>query len=619
MLGRIQQLMDGLRQVSSDIAHDLRTPLGRLRQHLEDARERATTTADYDAATDAAIEEADELLETFSALLRIAQVEAGAQKQRLRRRRPLRAGAQRRRGLPARRRGFRAHARLSRSRTASHLTGDRQLLAQMISNLVENALRHTPAGSTVSLALRRTAPGFEIEVADNGPGIPEAEREQGVRPLLPPRPQPLDRRQRPRPGAGQGDRRPARPHHPARGQEARPRRGARRLGAPLCRRATRNDHTTIVATSRARHTRRMKSPTRTSRPLFAYVGSYTTPERHGQGNGINVYRVDRRTGAFRHVQHLGGLENPSFLAINAAGTHLYSVHGDRSEANSFTIDPRHRPHRAAQSPVDRRLQSGASRLRCDRQRFLAICNYGIGFARRPAGRRRRQPAALPHSHHRHRAPWGRTASSSAPCACTISRSIARAASSTCRARARTSSSPIASTPGGACWSRPRAWPPAPAPHRAISTFHPRKALAYVINELNSTLTTYRQDRDERRARRRCRRFPPRRPTSPATAPAPRSGSIAPAATSMSPIAATTASACSPSIRPRARSTPRQWVPTHGSTPRFFAFDPAQRFLYVANQDGRSIVGYRVGRDGLLAPTRIRVKVGSPACIVFSHS
>ena len=49
--------------------------------------------------------------------------------------------------------------------------------------------------------------------------------------------------------------------------------------------------------------------------LFAYVGCYTTPERHGQGNGINVYRVDRRTGAFKHVQLLGGLENPSFLAI----------------------------------------------------------------------------------------------------------------------------------------------------------------------------------------------------------------------------------------------------------------------------------------------------------------
>ena len=56
------------------------------------------------------------------------------------------------------------------------LTGDRQLLAQMISNLVENALRHTPTGSTVTLALHKADAGFEIEVTDNGPGIPEAER-----------------------------------------------------------------------------------------------------------------------------------------------------------------------------------------------------------------------------------------------------------------------------------------------------------------------------------------------------------------------------------------------------------------------------------------------------------
>ena len=71
----------------------------------------------------------------------------------------------------------------------------------------------------------------------------------------------------------------------------------------------------------------MKKISSTTPPLFAYVGSYTTPERHGEGNGINVYRVDPRTGAFRHVQHLGGLENPSFLALNASGTRLYSVHG----------------------------------------------------------------------------------------------------------------------------------------------------------------------------------------------------------------------------------------------------------------------------------------------------
>ena len=177
MLDRIQQLMDGLRQVSSDIAHDLRTPLGRLRQHLEDARDRAKSTADYDAATDAAIEEADELLETFSALLRIAQVEAGAQ-----------------------RRGFvdvdlsdlirsvaevyqpaaedSEHRLTYKVEDGIHVSGDRQLLAQMISNLLENALRHTPDGSLVSLELRKTVAGFELDVADNGPGIPEVEREK---------------------------------------------------------------------------------------------------------------------------------------------------------------------------------------------------------------------------------------------------------------------------------------------------------------------------------------------------------------------------------------------------------------------------------------------------------
>jgi signal transduction histidine kinase len=177
MLARIQQLMDGLRQVSSDIAHDLRTPLGRLRQQLEDARERATTTADYQTATEAAIEEADELLATFSALLRIAQVEAGAQRS-----------------------AFAAFdlSGLVRSlgetyepvaEDAGHLlqvavedgislTGDRQLVAQLLTNLLENALRHTPEGTRITLCLMRTATGIEMAVADNGPGIPDSERER---------------------------------------------------------------------------------------------------------------------------------------------------------------------------------------------------------------------------------------------------------------------------------------------------------------------------------------------------------------------------------------------------------------------------------------------------------
>ena len=73
---------------------------------------------------------------------------------------------------------------------------------------------------------------------------------------------------------------------------------------------------------------------------IAYVGTYTTPGRNGHGNGINAYKVDARSGAFRHIQTLGGLENPSFLAIDRTQRFLYSVHGDRSEATAYAIDPR---------------------------------------------------------------------------------------------------------------------------------------------------------------------------------------------------------------------------------------------------------------------------------------
>jgi signal transduction histidine kinase len=177
MLDRIQQLMDGLRQVSSDIAHDLRTPLGRLRQRLEDARERASSVGEYEAATDAALAEADSLLEIFSALLRIAQIEAGAQKSGFSQvdLSGLMRNVADAYGPPAEDSQHRLQVEIA---DGIAVAGDRQLLAQLFSNLVENALNHTPAGSTVRVALRGTDGGFEAEVADNGPGIPEDERDR---------------------------------------------------------------------------------------------------------------------------------------------------------------------------------------------------------------------------------------------------------------------------------------------------------------------------------------------------------------------------------------------------------------------------------------------------------
>lgn len=175
MLERIQVLMEGMRQVSSDIAHDLRTPLTHLRQRLESATRTATDTAEFRAAAERALADVDGVLATFAALLRIAQIES----------RQRRAGFARvdLSGLldslvgdyaPLMEDQGRAlHSNLCRS---VYLLGDRALLTQMFANLIENALRHTPLGSPVALMLERQPNGCRITLDDAGPGIPAEAR-----------------------------------------------------------------------------------------------------------------------------------------------------------------------------------------------------------------------------------------------------------------------------------------------------------------------------------------------------------------------------------------------------------------------------------------------------------
>src|SRR5580704_16249839 len=76
-----------------------------------------------------------------------------------------------------------------------------------------------------------------------------------------------------------------------------------------------------------------------NRSLYAYVGCYTTEQRHGRGDGIHVYRVDSATGVWSPAQQVGNLVNPSFLVASRDGRFLYSVHGDESYATAFAIDP----------------------------------------------------------------------------------------------------------------------------------------------------------------------------------------------------------------------------------------------------------------------------------------
>jgi len=181
MLDRIEALLEGLRQVSTDIAHDLRTPLGRLRQQLEGALLRSGTAAEYERSVERAMAEADRLLGIFNALLRIAQVEAGS-----RRRGFARVDLSALVGTVAD--VFQASAeeqgRAIRCRIEPEVavTGDADLLSQAVANLIENALRHTPAGTGIDIALSRLRDGrAELVVADRGPGVPAEERERVFR------------------------------------------------------------------------------------------------------------------------------------------------------------------------------------------------------------------------------------------------------------------------------------------------------------------------------------------------------------------------------------------------------------------------------------------------------
>jgi signal transduction histidine kinase len=180
MLDRIKSLMDNLQQVSSDVAHDLRTPLARLRQHLEQARTGARTVDEFRSFTDAAIAETQGLLETFSALLRIAQIESGARKAGF-----SRVDISELFELVAS--TFQPVAEDEGRRLLAHIepsviiAGDRELLLQLMTNLVENAIRHTPPGTTIELQLKRDGAEALAVVADDGPGIPRADRQKVFR------------------------------------------------------------------------------------------------------------------------------------------------------------------------------------------------------------------------------------------------------------------------------------------------------------------------------------------------------------------------------------------------------------------------------------------------------
>ena len=175
MAGAQETSVAALKQVSSDIAHDLKTPIQRVAVHLDDLSTALPEGSEQASTLQKAQREVEGIGATFQSLLQLAQVEGGSAKARFERV-DLKSIAQ---TIAELFEPVAAEAdqilRIKLPQAACFVDGDKALLGQMLSNLIENALRHTPKGSEVCVTLQN-APHPRLVVADNGAGIPEDQR-----------------------------------------------------------------------------------------------------------------------------------------------------------------------------------------------------------------------------------------------------------------------------------------------------------------------------------------------------------------------------------------------------------------------------------------------------------
>ena len=177
MLDEIERLMYEVKGVTEDIAHDLRTPLTRLLAGLERVRRRRVSSVDYEAGIDEAIVEIKGILVTFTALLRIAEVESAARRAGFADLdlNTLAADVAELYEPVAEEKGISVVLEKANLR-AAEITGDTNLLFEAIGNLVDNAIKYSPPGSRVAVRVLSGSDRVGIEVSDNGPGIPAEDR-----------------------------------------------------------------------------------------------------------------------------------------------------------------------------------------------------------------------------------------------------------------------------------------------------------------------------------------------------------------------------------------------------------------------------------------------------------
>jgi len=377
--------------------------------------------------------------------------------------------------------------------------------------------------------------------------------------------------------------------------------------------------TTTIATQWALPRASAQTARGTPASLFAYVGSFTSTERDASGDGINVYRIDRVSGRWDHVQNVGGLVNPSYLALDRTRRFLYSVHGDEDYATAFAIDPT-----SGRLTLLNRAATGGTNgvhLAVDRSnRFLVVANYASGsMASLPInddgslepfadlvelpGEHGPHPVqqTSSHPHHNPFDPAGRFFI------------VAD------KGLDRVFVLRLDATTGKLVWSD-TPWVTAAAgagPRHAA--FHPTLPFAYVLNELDSTLVTYAYDSNKGSLaqRQRITTLPEGFSDQNTTAEIEvdrRGRYLYCSNRGHNSIAAFAIDASNGEL------TPAGWTPSGGERPRFFGLDPAGEYLYACNERSHNIVGFRVDpATGGLTRTAQVAETGSPVTIVFRES